>query len=125
MSLNGDAKPLRAGNPEQVGAYPLTGRLGQGGMGTVYLAESPEGERVAVKVINSDLAHDHSFRGRFRRSALSTIHGAGIVHRDLKPANVLLSATGPRVIDFGIARALDAVAGATDSGHLARRRHPA
>ncbi|MGW0768410.1 protein kinase domain-containing protein [Streptomyces sp. NPDC002676] len=39
--------------------------------------------------------------------ALQVVHGAGIVHRDLKPSNVLLAADGPRVIDFGIARAAD------------------
>ncbi|WP_241834833.1 serine/threonine-protein kinase [Pseudofrankia asymbiotica] len=49
-------------------------------------------------------------------SALTAIHGAGIVHRDLKPSNVMLSYSGPRVIDFGIARALDAVANRTRSG---------
>ncbi|MFI2026759.1 serine/threonine protein kinase [Streptomyces buecherae] len=38
--------------------------------------------------------------------ALRGIHEAGIVHRDLKPSNVLLTIEGPRVIDFGIARAL-------------------
>ncbi|MFB8353819.1 protein kinase domain-containing protein [Streptomyces niveus] len=38
--------------------------------------------------------------------ALTSIHGAGLVHRDLKPSNVLITAEGPRVIDFGIARAL-------------------
>jgi len=37
--------------------------------------------------------------------ALRAIHAAGLVHRDLKPANVLLALDGPRVIDFGIARA--------------------
>ncbi len=42
--------------------------------------------------------------------ALNVIHGAGIVHRDLKPANVLLASDGPRVIDFGIARAADTTA---------------
>jgi serine/threonine protein kinase len=42
-------------------------------------------------------------------SALAAIHAAGMVHRDLKPANVILAADGPRVIDFGIARAADGI----------------
>ncbi|MDX3716075.1 protein kinase [Streptomyces europaeiscabiei] len=39
--------------------------------------------------------------------ALRDIHAAGLVHRDLKPSNILLTRDGPRVIDFGIARAQD------------------
>jgi hypothetical protein len=39
--------------------------------------------------------------------ALQAIHAADVVHRDLKPSNVLLAQDGPRVIDFGIARALE------------------
>ncbi|TNY38644.1 serine/threonine-protein kinase [Thermomonospora catenispora] len=42
--------------------------------------------------------------------ALESIHRAGLVHRDLKPSNILLADDGPRVIDFGIARALEGTA---------------
>ncbi|WP_433549433.1 protein kinase domain-containing protein [Streptomyces sp. CA-294286] len=45
--------------------------------------------------------------------ALKDIHAAGLIHRDLKPSNVLVTIDGPRVIDFGIARALETV---TESG---------
>ncbi|CUU60506.1 Serine/threonine protein kinase [Parafrankia irregularis] len=40
-------------------------------------------------------------------AALISIHSAGLVHRDIKPANVLLSKTGPRVIDFGVAMSIE------------------
>jgi serine/threonine protein kinase len=39
--------------------------------------------------------------------ALQAVHSCGLVHRDLKPANVLLALDGPRLIDFGISRALE------------------
>ncbi|WP_346660230.1 serine/threonine-protein kinase [Streptomonospora nanhaiensis] len=42
--------------------------------------------------------------------ALAQIHASGVVHRDLKPANIILSPGGPRVLEFGIARALDQTA---------------
>jgi outer membrane protein assembly factor BamB len=158
--------PLGAGDPRVIGEFRLHFQLGAGGMGRVYLASSPGGRAVAVKVIHARLARDPAFLSRFRREvaaaqavngayaapviaagpdddppwlatayvagpsladavaetgplptdavlrlaaglaeALRAIHGAGLVHRDLKPANVLLADDGPRVIDFGIARA--------------------
>lgn len=161
-------QPLEPEDPQSLGAYRLLGRLGAGGMGRVYLARSPGGRTVAVKVVRPELAEDAQFRARFRHEveiaravsgaytapvvdadtegrlpwlatayvlgpplnevieqhgplpeasvralgaglaeALVVIHGAGLVHRDLKPSNVLLAADGPRVIDFGIARAVD------------------
>ncbi|MFJ7996635.1 protein kinase [Streptomyces sp. NPDC096310] len=52
----------------------------------------------SVRILASGLAH-----------ALQDIHAAGLIHRDLKPSNVLVTIEGPRVIDFGIARALESV----------------
>ncbi|SFY51021.1 Serine/threonine-protein kinase AfsK [Streptomyces sp. F-1] len=39
--------------------------------------------------------------------ALGAIHACGLVHRDLKPGNIIMAADGPRVLDFGIARAVE------------------
>lgn len=71
-------------------------------------AYGPLPER-SVHILGSGLAH-----------ALRAIHAAGVIHRDLKPSNILLTIDGPRVIDFGIARALDTVAdgGLTRTGAL-------
>ncbi|OLF06761.1 hypothetical protein BLA60_29830 [Actinophytocola xinjiangensis] len=51
-------------------------------------------------------------------SALTHIHRAGLVHRDLKPSNVLLTDDGPRVIDFGIVRAVSESDELTRTGWL-------
>jgi hypothetical protein len=155
----------------EVAGYRLRARLGAGGMGRVYLAFTPGGRAVALKVVRPEYGDDVDFRARFRQEieaarqvhglytaqvldagpdavppwlvtayvpgpslaqavreygpmpaetvlllmagvaeALQAIHGAGVVHRDLKPSNVLLASDGPRVIDFGIARAVEATA---------------
>ncbi|WP_369390878.1 serine/threonine-protein kinase [Streptomyces sp. CG1] len=65
----------------------------------------------SVRILAAGLAH-----------ALKDIHAAGIVHRDLKPSNVLVTIDGPRVIDFGIARARETTSlggeGLTRTGSL-------
>jgi eukaryotic-like serine/threonine-protein kinase len=161
-----------------VGKYRLLGRLGSGGMGDVFLGQSPGGRLVAVKLIRADLAQNGDFRVRFAREVaaarrvggifttpvvdadpdgpepwlvtayvdgpslaetveahgplpgdsvrrlaaglaegIAAIQAAGVVHRDLKPSNVLLAADGPRIIDFGISRALDGT-GLTHTGSI-------
>ena len=68
---------LRPEDPAQVGPYRITGVLGTGGMGRVFLGWSSGGRPVAVKVIKPELAADPEFRSRFRRevAAARTISG--------------------------------------------------
>ncbi len=171
--------PLRASDPAVIGAYRLLGRLGEGGMGTVYLAMGEAGGMFALKMIRVDRAGDDEFRRRFRgevkrarqvppfctaevidadpdhdppylvveyvdgpslsavvdergplspanlhglaigvATALTAIHGAGVIHRDLKPSNVLLPPGSPKVIDFGIARAVQGTDIGTSTGTI-------
>ncbi|WP_179266283.1 serine/threonine-protein kinase [Asanoa hainanensis] len=173
------APVLQPGDPRRVGGVALLGRLGEGGMGVVFLGQDDTGRLVCVKLIRAEYARDALFRARFaaeaaaaRRvarfctaqvldvgtagdlaylvteyiegptltaavkqdgpmhgstldslaigiaAALNGIHAAGVVHRDLKPSNVLLSRVGPKVIDFGIARAPDVDESLTESGHI-------
>jgi len=129
-----EAESLRRWDPEMIGPYVVLGRLGAGSMGQVYLGRSTAGRLVAVKTIKVELAEEAGFRTRFAQEvaaarkvsgfftpavveadpdadlpwlATASIHGAGLVHRDLKPSNVLVAPDGPRVIDFGVARAAE------------------
>src|ERR1022692_597726 len=62
---------LQAGDPEAIGPYRLFGRLGNGGMGLVFLGRSAGGGAVAVKVIRPELSGDPGFRARFRREVVA------------------------------------------------------
>jgi outer membrane protein assembly factor BamB len=70
--------PLQAEDPRRIRDYQLLGRLGAGGMGTVYLGRSPAGLPVAVKVVHAELAAEPSFRTRFARevTAARAVSGA-------------------------------------------------
>jgi hypothetical protein len=69
---------LQAGDPQRIGPYVLVGRLGSGGMGRVYLARSPGGRQVAVKVIRTELADDEGFRARFAREVTAARKVGGL-----------------------------------------------
>ncbi|MBC6457335.1 serine/threonine-protein kinase [Actinomadura sp. HBU206391] len=71
-------EPLRPHDPRQIGSHLLLARIGDGGMGEVFLGRSPGGRTVAVKVIHAALAGDPDFRARFRRevTAAGAVTGA-------------------------------------------------
>jgi serine/threonine protein kinase len=78
---------LAASDPRQVGAYRLLGRLGAGGMGQVFLGESPGGRKVAVKLVLPQHAADADFRRRFAREVAAArqvggFHTAPVVDAD-------------------------------------------
>ncbi|QKG23131.1 serine/threonine-protein kinase [Actinomadura verrucosospora] len=165
-----EALPLQPGDPRRLGSYEITGRLGVGEQGAVFLGRDPAGGDVAVKLLHVRLSGEPVARSRFANAfapaqkvsgfctaailsadvegdrpyvvsewidgpslqqlvdeegkrggavvervavgtavALAAVHRAGAVHHGLKPGNVLLGRNGPRMADFGIARALEAV----------------
>ncbi len=71
-------KPLQSEDPRHVGRYQLLGRLGAGGMGEVFLGQSPGGRLVAVKLIRGELAADREFRVRFAREVAAARHVSGM-----------------------------------------------
>jgi serine/threonine protein kinase len=70
---------LRSGDPHQLGPYRLLGRLGNGGMGRVFLGRSPGGRLVAVKVIRTELADNADFRERFAREVAAARRVSGFL----------------------------------------------
>ncbi|MEU7282836.1 serine/threonine-protein kinase [Streptomyces sp. NPDC045431] len=81
---------------------------------TAYVA----GPSLARAVTEHGPLPPHTVRalGSGLAEALEAVHGLGLVHRDVKPSNVLLTVEGPRLIDFGIARATDGTASLTSTG---------
>jgi serine/threonine protein kinase len=78
---------LQADDPSQIGPYRLLGRLGEGGMGQVFLGASPGGRKVAIKVVRPRYANDPEFRRRFAREVdaarqVGGFHTAAVVGAD-------------------------------------------
>ncbi|RAY12815.1 serine/threonine protein kinase [Actinomadura craniellae] len=81
------ADPLRAGDPAEVGGHRLVGRLGEGGMGRVYLGRTPGGRMVAVKVVWPRVARSPGYRQRFAQEVSAArrvggFHTAQVVAAD-------------------------------------------
>ncbi|NGO76909.1 ABC transporter substrate-binding protein [Streptomyces sp. YC504] len=106
-------------------SVPLTGADAEAErpwLATAFVA----GPSLAEAVADCGPLPERSVRalGAMLASALTAVHTAGLVHRDVKPGNVLLAVDGPRLIDFGIARAADGNR-ADVTGHVADSGHDA
>jgi serine/threonine protein kinase/tetratricopeptide (TPR) repeat protein len=73
---------------------------------TFLVMELLQGETLQERLRNGPLDVGHLVDlGIALADALAVAHGAGIVHRDIKPANIFLTAHGPKILDFGLAKA--------------------
>ena len=80
-------QPLTSDDPATIGGYRLEARLGSGGMGRVYLAFTPAGRPVALKVVRSDLADDQDFRIRFEQEIQAARRVRGLYTAELIDAD--------------------------------------
>jgi len=86
--------------------------VGREGDTDFLVMEHMEGETLAARLERGPLAVDLLLRtGIEIADALDRAHRSGIVHRDLKPGNVMLTKTGAKLMDFGLARGASPVAG--------------
>ena len=84
--------------------------------GAHYLVmELIEGESLADRLKKGPLSlHDVLRYGRQIASALDAAHRQGVIHRDLKPGNVMLTKSGAKLLDFGLAKSASEGAGVVD-----------
>jgi eukaryotic-like serine/threonine-protein kinase len=79
--------------------------VGEHGDVAFLVMEYLEGETLAARLLRGPLPRDEVLqRATEMASALDHAHRLGIVHRDLKPSNVMLTATGAKLLDFGLAK---------------------
>ena len=81
-------KELQSGDPSAIGPYRLIGRLGEGGMGRVFLGLSPGGRPVAVKAVRAELAADPEFRTRFGREVAAARRVSGVFTAPVVDADI-------------------------------------
>ncbi|THA72804.1 serine/threonine protein kinase [Streptomyces sp. A0958] len=96
--------PVLDADPDAPVPWVATGYVAGPPLSAAVTEHGPLPEH-AVRVLGAGLAE-----------ALAAVHERGLIHRDVKPSNVLLALDGPRLIDFGIARAIDATASLTSTG---------